>query len=122
MDSCIDSSCSRGAYRTDMESSKEMHQLGKGSFGTVFKAMWLGVEVAKRKLYAPSFPDFEKCQSLVGVTLPTSCSSYVAFVIEIVTHFSLRLQQAITSIIVCKSKYEKPTQQRSRHRHREVYV
>jgi hypothetical protein len=55
-----------GAYRTDMESLEEMHQLGKGSFATVFKAMWLGVEVAKKTFYAPIFPDFEKEVSILG--------------------------------------------------------
>ncbi|XP_073393347.1 light-sensor Protein kinase-like isoform X1 [Physcomitrium patens] len=57
---------SSGAYCVDMESLKEMEQLGKGSFATVFKAMWLGVEVAKKTFYAPSSPDFEKEVSILA--------------------------------------------------------
>uniref|UniRef100_A0A7I4A9G8 Protein kinase domain-containing protein n=2 Tax=Physcomitrium patens TaxID=3218 RepID=A0A7I4A9G8_PHYPA len=57
---------SSGAYRVDMESLKEMEQLGKGSFATVFKAMWLGVEVAKKTFYAPNSPDFEKEVSILA--------------------------------------------------------
>ncbi|KAG0604109.1 hypothetical protein M758_10G145700 [Ceratodon purpureus] len=55
-----------GAYRTDMVSLKEKEQLGRGSFATVFKATWLGVEVAKKTFYTPSSPEFEKEVSILG--------------------------------------------------------
>ncbi|KAG0560058.1 hypothetical protein KC19_10G151200 [Ceratodon purpureus] len=55
-----------GAYRTDMMSLKEKEQLGRGSFATVFKATWLGVEVAKKTFYTPSCPEFEKEVSILG--------------------------------------------------------
>lgn len=68
-----------GAYRTDMESLKEMHQLGKGSFATVFKAMWLGVEVAKKKFYEPSSRDFEKEVSILGRLSHPSITSLLCY-------------------------------------------
>jgi serine/threonine protein kinase len=62
-----------------MESLKEMHQLGKGSFGTVFKAMWLGVEVAKKTFYEPSSPDFEKELSILGRLSHPSITSLLCY-------------------------------------------
>jgi predicted Ser/Thr protein kinase len=68
-----------GAYRTDMGSLKEMHQVGKGAFGTVFKAMWLGVEVAKKTFYEPSSPDFEKELSILGRLSHPSITSLLCY-------------------------------------------
>ncbi|KAG0579405.1 hypothetical protein KC19_4G096100 [Ceratodon purpureus] len=53
------------AYRTDMGRLKQKEQLGRGSFATVFKAMWLGVEVAKKAFYQSS-PEFAKEVSILG--------------------------------------------------------
>ncbi|XP_024373663.1 light-sensor Protein kinase [Physcomitrium patens] len=70
---------SSGAYSVDMESLKEMEQLGKGSFATVFKAMWLGVEVAKKTFYAPSSPDFEQEVSILARLSHPNIVSFLSY-------------------------------------------
>lgn len=59
-------------YETDFKSLQRFTEpLGKGAFGTVYKAKWLGVEVAVKTFSEPSFPDFEEEVSiLVGLSHP----------------------------------------------------
>jgi hypothetical protein len=44
---------------------EQMESLGKGSAATVYRAMWLGAEVAKKTFYGPNFPDFEQEVSIL---------------------------------------------------------
>ncbi|KAG0624568.1 hypothetical protein M758_3G257300 [Ceratodon purpureus] len=56
---------------TIARSLQRMESLGKGSAGTVYRAKWLGAEVAQKLFYAVNFPDFEKEVSiLAGLSHP----------------------------------------------------
>lgn len=58
-----------------MSNLKQLELLGKGASGTVHKAIWLGVEVAKKTFHGPRNPDFlQEVSILEGLSHPNIVS------------------------------------------------
>jgi hypothetical protein len=57
--------------KISMSSLKKVQVLGTGSFGDVWKADWLGIEVARKTFHGPSAADFEReVEVLEGLSHP----------------------------------------------------
>lgn len=70
------SSQTANLYKTNASNLKHVDRLlGEGGFGKVYKARWLGVDVAKKTFYAPNSPDFEQeVKILEGLSHPNIAS------------------------------------------------
>jgi hypothetical protein len=61
--------------KISMSSLKKVQVLGRGSFGDVHKANWLGIEVARKTFHGPSAADFEReVEILEGLSHPNIVS------------------------------------------------
>jgi hypothetical protein len=65
--------------QTPVENLKQMEKVGKGSVATVYRAMWLGAEVAKKTFYGPEFPYFVKEVSNIAGLLHPNITTMLCF-------------------------------------------